>query len=274
MLKAWRAYKALNEEQRQIIAQKQVKLTRPIDELIALLKPIADMDKVLGSGGCAQLGCTFFAAIFLGIAGNSAIIAMNLPGWLVFVWIGLWAVLFLFTLVMYFKTRNIDVSDNLRISIMPMLYVLRDDIEPQESVELVLDLRAPMAKEKLLRTEKPRERLTETFYSDPWMSAEAILVDGSRLRWSVTDLIRHRSVTKKTRSGKWKTKTKDSKKCSVDVELTVRNKSYEVQGGETGEKKTSLSDKKTMKLTSANAVDPQVVLGVITDLFRRVQPAK
>jgi hypothetical protein len=29
-----------------------------------------------------------------------------------------------------------------------------------------------------------------------------------------------------------------------------------------------------MKLTSANAVDPQVVLGVITDLFRRVQPAK
>ena len=274
MLKAWRAYKALNEEQRQIIAQKQVKLTRPIDELIALLKPIADMDKVLGSGGCAQLGCTFFAAIFLGIAGNSAIIAMNLPGWLVFVWIGLWAALFVFTLVMYFKTRNIDVSDNLRISIMPMLYVLRDDIEPRESVELVLDLRAPMAKEKLLRTEKPRERLTETFYSDPWMSAEAILVDGSRLRWSVTDLIRHRSVTKKTRSGKWKTKTKDSKKCSVDVELTVRNKSYEVQGGEAGEKKTSLSDKKTMKLTSANAVDPQVVLGVITDLFRRVQPAK
>jgi hypothetical protein len=234
MLKAWRAWKALNEEQRQIVAQKQVKLVRPIDELIALLKPIADMDKLLGSGGCAQVGCAFFGAIFLGFAGFSAIAAIGLPDWLLVVWTIVCAGVFVYTLVMYLKTRNLDVSDNLRTSIMPMLYVLRDDIEPQESVELVLDLRAPMVKEKLLRTDKPRERLTETFYSDPWMSAEAILVDGSRLRWSVTDMIRHRSVTKKTRSGKWKTKTKDSKKCTVDVELTVRNKSYEVQGGEAG----------------------------------------
>jgi hypothetical protein len=274
MLKAWRAWKALTEEQRQLIAQGQVTLSRPIDETIALLKPIADMDKLLGTGGCATLGCTTFAAIFLGIAGNSAIIAAGLPSWLTYVWLALWAVVFLFTLVMYLKTRNIDVSDNLRNAVMPMLYVLRDDIDPQRPVELTLDLRAPMAKEKLLRTEKPRERMTETFYNDAWIAADATLIDGSRLRWSVVDTIRHRSVTKKGRSGKWKTKTKDSKKCSVDVELTVRNKSYEVEGGEAGEKKTSLSASKTMKLASANAVDPQVVLEVITDVFRRVQPAK
>src|ERR1041385_6553397 len=255
MLKAWRAYKALNEEQRQIVAQKQVGLVRPIDELIALLKPIADMDKILGSGGCATAGCTMVLVIILGYFGFMASAAFNLPNWLLVLWLLICAAAFIYPLVMYSKTKNIDVSDNLRTSVMPMLYVLRDDIDPQQSVELVLDLRAPMAKEKLLRTETPRQRLTESFYSDPWMSAEAMLIDGSRLRWSVTDLIRHRSVTKKGRSGKWKTKTKDSKKCTVDVELTVRNKSYEVQGAEAGEKKTSLSEKKTMKLSSANSVD-------------------
>jgi len=274
MLKAWRAWKALNDEQREIVAQKQVKLVKPIDELIALLKPIADMDKLLGSGGCAMLGCTTFAAIFLGIVGNSAVIAAGLPSWITLVWFALWIGVFIYTLVMYLKTKKIDVSDNLRGAVMPMLYVLRDDFDPQEPVELKLDLRAPMAKEKLLRVDKPRERLTETFYSDPWMSADAVLVDGSRLRWSVVDTIRHRSVTKKGRSGKWKTKTKDSKKCSIDVDLTVRNKAYEVQGGEAGEKKTSLSVVGATMKASANAIDPKIVLEAIAELFQRVSPAK
>jgi hypothetical protein len=61
MLKAWRAYKALNEEQKQIIEQKQVKLVRPIDEMIALLKPIGDMDKHVTSGCTA--GCSMFIVL-------------------------------------------------------------------------------------------------------------------------------------------------------------------------------------------------------------------
>jgi hypothetical protein len=176
---------------------------------------------------------------------------------------------------MYLKTRKIDVSDNLRGAVLPMLYVLRDDFDPNEGMELTLDLRQPMVKEKLLREVKPRDRMTETFYNDEWMSAEGVLVDGSKLRWSVADVIRHRSVTKKTASGKWKTKTKDSKKCNVDVELTVRNKSYEVSGtAHAGEKKTTLKTSRTIKLAGLTATDPKVILEVIAELFKRVDPAK
>jgi len=273
MLKAWRAYKALNEEQKQIIEQKQVRLVRPIDEMIALLKPIGDMDKLVTSG--CQVGCIMFIVVAAAIGSQIGAESINAPGWLRVVTLLILAVLFFFPLVMYLKTRKIDVSDNLRGAVLPMLYVLRDDFDPNEGLELTLDLRQPMAKEKLLREDKPRDRMTETFYNDAWMSAEGVLVDGSRLRWSVVDVIRHRSVTKKTSSGKWKTKTKDSKKCNIDAELTVRNKAYEVSGAaDTGEKKTTLTASKTIKLAGVTATDPKVILEVIAELFQRVQPAK
>jgi len=273
MLKAWRAWKALTDEQRQIVQDKQVKLNRPIDETIALLKPIADMDRALGAG--FGMGCVMIiAAIVLAIGGSIAIDALNLPGWVTTVWFLGCLALFAAPIVMWARTRKIDVSDNLRQCVVPMLLVFRDDIDAGAPVELTLDLRQPMIKEKLLREEKPRARLTETYYSDPWMAAEVLLVDGSRLRWNVTDTIRHRNVTKKTSSGKWKTKTKDAKKCTVEAELTVRNKAYAVSGAEAGEKKTTLSAKKQLKLQNALPVDPKEIIHVITDLFARVEPAK
>lgn len=273
MLKAWRAWKALTEEQRQIVRDKQVKLVRPVDELIALLKPIADMDKDL-SGAGASVGCTLALAFVAGVIGLVVGTANNAPGWMVVVWCLLCAVAFFVPLIIYLSTRGIDVSDNLRLGALPMLYVLRDDIDPKEAVELHLDLRRPMCKEKFVREDKPRERMTEKFYNDPWMSAEAILIDGSRLRWSVVDTLRHRTRTKKSRSGKYKTKTKDSRKCTVDVELAVRNKSYAVSGGEAGEKRTTLTAKKTYKLAGVVATDPKYILEPITELFQQVSPVK
>ena len=273
MWKAWRAWKALTEEQRQVVRDKQVKLVRPIDELIALLKPIADMDKEIAGSG-SRVGCTLALVSVIGIVGLVAGQANDAPDWMLAGWGVLCAAAFLGPLVMFFSTRGIDVSNNLRLGALPMLYVLRDDVDPKEAVELVLDLRQPMCKEKLVREEKPRERLTEKFYSDPWMSAEAILIDGSRLRWSVVDMLRHRTRTKKSRSGKYKTKTKESRKCSVDVELTVRNKAYAVTGGEAGEKRTTLTAKKTYKLAGEVPTDPKYILEPITELFQQVSPVK
>jgi hypothetical protein len=271
MLKAWRAYKALNEEQKQIIKEKQLKVRKPVDETIALLQPIVDTAKASAGFGP---GCVMALAILAGIGGLIYGSNENWPASKMWTLVLICGGIFTVCLILRLMTPKIDLSDNLRACVLPMLYVFREDVDPGEPLELTLDLRKPMIKEKLVREEKPRERLTEKFYNDPWMSADAVLVDGSRLRWSVIDTLRHRSVTKKGRSGKWKTKTKLSKKCNVDVELTVRNKAYEVSGGEAGEKKTTLTASKKMKHDGAGPVDPKDIIEVITDLFKRVSPAK
>jgi hypothetical protein len=55
----------------------------------------------------------------------------------------------------------------------------------------------------------------------------------------------------------------------------VRNKAYEVSGAaETGEKKSTLTVSRTIKLAGINATDPKVILEVIAELFKRVEPAK
>jgi len=271
MLKAWRAYKALSDEQKKIIKEKQLKLRKPVDETIALLQPIVDTAKMSKGFGP---GCVMALAILAGIGGLIYGSNENWPGSKMLTLVLICGAIFVVSLILRLMTPKIDLSDNLRACVMPMLYIFREDVEPGEPMELTLDLRKPMIKEKLVREEKPRDRLTEKFYNDPWMSADAVLVDGSRLRWSVVDTLRYRSVTKKGRSGKWKTKVKLSKKCAVDVELTVRNKAYEVSGGEAGEKKTTLTASKKMKHDGAGPVDPKDIIEVITDLFKRVSPAK
>lgn len=273
MLKAWRAWKALSDEQRKIIRQKQVKLHRPIDELLALLQPVADMDKQMTWTGFG-VGCTMFLVFVLGMFGSIFLGNMfdsSLPAVL---WGLLCAAFFFGPLVIYRATRDVDISNNLRSSALPMLYVLRDDFDPKEPVQLTLDLRQPMSKEKKLREEKVHANTTDTYYNDAWMSAEAVLVDGSRLKWSVAETLRHRSRTKRSSSGKYKTKTKDSHKCSVEVELAVRNKSYAVTGGEAGEKRTTLTSSKTFKLAGSEPVNPKYILEAITDLFLSVSPVK
>jgi hypothetical protein len=271
MLKGWRAYKALSSEQRQMIDTKQVKLHAPIDEAISSLKGIADMDKYM-TWSATGVGCTMALAAIAAIFLTPVLYSFMQP--LGILWLVICALFFLVPLIVYRTTRKIDVSDNLRLSALPMLYVFRDDIDPMEPVDLELDLRQPMCKEKFVREAKPRERLTEKYYSDPWMSANVILVDGSRLRWSVTDTLRHRSVTKRTSRGKYKTKTKESKKCDIDAEVTVRNKAYEVQGGDVEGKKTTLTASKTIKIGDTKPTDPKVIIEVIASLFQRVQPAK
>ncbi len=274
MLKAWKISRSLNSEQRSIIEQKQVKLNRPIGELIELLQPIANMDTNMSNAGCST-GCSMFVVVAVAIGGNVAGTAMNLSRSVLSAWFLFCVVLFFAPLVIYLKTRNLNVSDNLRVTGLPLLHLLREDADLTEAMHLELDLREPMAKEKLVRTESPRQRMSEKYYRDPWMRAELVLADGSRLRWSIDDMLRHRTVTKKASSGKWKTKTKDSRKCTVDVELTVRNKFYEVAGAsETGEKKSTLTASKTMKIAGSEPANPKLIVEVISDVFQQLRPAK
>ena len=56
-MKAANAYRSLNDEQKQIVDNKTVDLDHTAGELIALLEPVAALDKLVGSTK-TQLGCT------------------------------------------------------------------------------------------------------------------------------------------------------------------------------------------------------------------------
>jgi len=275
------AYRSLNAEQKRILTEKQVDLNRPVDELLSLLKPLAACDAIADKSR-TRLGCTAGLALVLMIP--LLIVLGNVGaalGWIAF---GVLLTVGVGALWLYLWTRRIDLSNNFREFILPVLSVFREDIDPAHPVHLRLDLSPPTAKPKMQSQSEPYNRgvyykIIDKIFVDRWMTAETVLVDGSRLSWSIKDEIRERSKTKKTARGKIKTKTKYRKKTDIEVELGLRTKTYEVDApaqGEIkrGEKRNTVRLEREERSDSLNPIAPAALIDVITDIYRKARPAK
>ncbi len=278
----WKTYRSLNAEQRRLLKTKQVTANRPIDAVISLLQPIAAYDRI-GDKMRTRFGCAAGILIVLSIAGviaasndvpqRSVVLVLSLLAAVTaVVAIGMWA-----------WTKGIDLSNNLRQFMLPVLSVFREDIDPKQKIQLRLDLGLPTAKGKLQQTNEPYSRgvyykIVEAFYLDPWASAEMPLADGSILKWSIVDHIRERSQTKKNPRGKIKTKVKYTVKTHVDVELTLRSNAYSIAQSE-GERMKQSAKKKTVRIKARHKhetlepIDPIVFIDIVAGIYRRAIPA-
>lgn len=278
-----RVYRSLNGEQKRILAEKRVDLNRPIDELLALLRPLARCDAVADKAR-KSLGCTAGIALVVLIV---AVILFSNIGWgalTIAVAALLLATLIGFT-ALWSWTRGIDVSNNFRSFALPVLTVLREDFASDAPVHVTLDLRSPTDSSKLQRQSDPYKRgvyhkIIDKFFVDPWMSAEALLVDGTKLSWSVTDRIRERSKTKRNPRGKYKSKTKITKKSYLEVEVGLRNKLYEVQNApanadvKSDDKRTRVRVAHEVRSVSIDPIEPRALIDLVADVYGRTKPAK
>lgn len=276
---AWKTYRSLSPEQKQILAKKQLEVDKPVDELLALLKPLAACDrmanKVQTRFGCAfglLIVATLGALIFFSNLGwgplTLALLALVLGATIAAGWFWIWL-------------RSIDVSNNLRQFVVPVLALFREDIDPRTPVHLRLDLSKPTAAPKKTNEGAPYKhgvyhKVVDTTYVDPWMSAEAVLVDGTRLRWSVTDRIRERKKTKRNARGKYKSKTKYRKISDLEVQLAMRTKTYTVaHAAITNDgKRSKLEVQRSVRTNSLDPVDPRALIDAVTGVYRSLKPAK
>ncbi|WP_026415151.1 hypothetical protein [Actinomadura oligospora] len=109
--------------------------------------------------------------------------------------------------------RKWQVPDRAASTVVPMLRVLQEDMEPGAFLGVTTDLRGPVVSDKsgesrTLSVRPPIRSVRETFYTDPWLVVRAELRDGSVLELAVVDRVRQRRIVKKNRNGKIKTKTK------------------------------------------------------------------
>ena len=276
---AWKTYRSLNPEQKQILARKQLDIERPVDELLALLKPLAACDSIANKSQ-TRFGCTFGILIVVAFA---AVILFSNIGWNA-VTFGIFLLLVVSAVASGWFWRwlaSIDVSNNLRQFVVPVLALFREDIDPKTPVRLRLDLTKPNAAPKKVSEGSPfahgvYRRIIDTMYVDPWMSAEAVLVDGTRLRWSVTDNIRERKKTKSNARGKTKTKTKYRKITDLEVQLAMKTKTYTVAEADLSSdgKRSKVDVQRSVRTDSLDPVDPRALIDAITDVYRSLKPAK
>lgn len=278
-MQAWKTYRSLSTEQKQLLSQKQFDLSRPADEWLSLLKPIAACDAVANKAQ-GRFGCTFALLIVVTIASpffllSGGVSPMKLVALALIVAVTIAVGMF------WTWLRRVDVSDNLRSFVVPILALFREDIDPKTPVRLRLDLSKPTAKAKKTGESAPfsqgvYRRVVDTSYVDPWMEAEATLVDGTKLSWSVTDRIRERKKTKSNARGKTKTKTKYTKKTDLEVRLALRTKTYALAGAEVSSdgKRSKVEVQRSLRTDSLDPIDPRALVDAITQVYRSARPAK
>jgi len=276
---AWKTYQSLNPEQKQILSRKQLEINRPMDGILDLLKPLASCD-TLANKAQTRFGCTFGLGIVLTIV--LAIVFSNI-GWSA---VTGGAIVLAIAIVIaagwgWFWLRSIDVSDNLRSFVVPVFALFREDIDPKQPVHLRLDIDKPTAARKKTGESAPYAdgryyKIIDSTYVDPWMSAEAVLVDGTKLSWTVIDRIRERKKTKKNPRGKIKTKTKYTKKTDLEVSLALRTKTFALQDGEVSRdgKRSKVEVERSVRSESLDAIDPRALIDAITEVYRNARVVK
>jgi len=284
MFEALKARRSLSPKQRRLLETKQLAGEYEPGALVALLKPIAEYDR-LSDKARTPMGCTtgalfVLAFVLLIVSANVSVYLLPLPLAALGAGIAL--------LVTVLKMKKLDLSNNFRQVAMPLFAVLREDMEPGATMNVRLDLSPPTAKEKKTGTGKPYvvpgyRKVVDTTYVDPWFGGGARLADGSVLQWTVTDDVVASERTKRTARGKIKTKTKHRKLTTIAVHVALPKKEYAVAAmpadeGEKvkvkdGEKRTSLHVEKRVKTKSLDPIDPRAVFDAIAEAYRRVRPA-
>jgi hypothetical protein len=278
-MEAWKIYRSLTSEQKAILSSKRLEVNRPVDDILALVRPLAACDAI-GNKVQTGFGCTFGLAIVASIVLG---IAFSNIGWSALTLTAIVGVLALAILTgwFYFWLRSIDVSNNLRSFVVPVLALFREDFDPKHPLHLRVDLDKPTAKTKKTGESAPYSRgayhrIIDATYVDGWMSADAVLVDGTKLSWNVTDRIRERTKTKRNARGKYKTKTQYTKKTDLEVTMALRTKSFALAGAEVSKdgKRNKVEVRQTVRSKSLDPADPRVLIDAITGVYRSARPVK
>lgn len=168
---------------------------------------------------------------------------------------------------------TLDVHNNLRNFVVPVINALNQDMTADQVMLLKLDLSGKLVKSKLISHEKKNPgwfqypKVTTWIYKDPWFICRSQLLDGSNLEIIIEDTIRQRRVTRPSSGGKIKSKTKTKIKHRIRATLALKNKTYSIEDQSSLEKgcdRLKVKDKPRRK--AVTMIDTQITTDVDASL--------
>jgi len=183
--KIFKIYKSLDKDQLQFVVDKKIEDTRSIEEWLTKLRKIAEMD-TLGDESRKKSGNL---AIIFGIFTVFTIILTISKPILFFFPIG-FIVLFIYFVVTYFLLRKIDIGNNMRIFIVPMLEQFQVKRSLEKPFYLRMDFSNPITKERLSQTIEEEKERPSNVYKHHWMDGNMEFKDGVKISWEINDVIR------------------------------------------------------------------------------------
>ncbi len=280
-MKAIFTINSLLPEEKNLLKVKQIQAEMPVQQWIDLLTKLRDFDKQADTSRGWGCGMAIVGAILtiVGIPLISIIVGFAIiPIGLILLIVGL-------ILNRYLKPYDID-GNVLTNRILPILKILREEMKTNENLKLRLDLRGFEFPEKLL-SQSPDygsgayRSIIDYYYRDHWMDGDATLADGTRLIWSIYDLVKH---IKKVKYRKGKRKSKSKYRTHISMQVGMHRKRYILPPslklkGQEGAVRTQRSGyyawmlvKKTVKHAAGQSFQPNDFVNTIASAYIRATP--
>jgi hypothetical protein len=283
MFEALRELGRLSPAQRAILANKRFSGVFTPEALLSQMRTLAAFDRSGDSGrkraggwaiaAAGQVVLGLFASIWFGKAAVAyALLMLVVAVALAIVWQ---------------RLRMVDISNNFAETALPFLAIVKQDMEPDQTLDVDIDLSPAVRRSKRGSVSKPYKRgaytkIVDTIFHDPWFSGTARLADSSVLRWRVTDEVRRSKRTKRNPRGKYKFSTRHAKRSLVEIALSLPNRTYSVQDSRqrvarlavaTGDKRSTIRLGRKVKSRSLDPVDPRELIDLVSEAYGRAGPA-
>ncbi len=189
------------------------------------------------------------------------------------------------------RLSQFAISENISAVALPFIAILKQDMRAAQKLSVRLDLTPVIDSKKCAGTSKPYERgaynkIVDTTYRDPWFDGSARLADDAILRWRLLDTICESKRSKRSSSGKTKTKLRHCKRSLVAIGLSLPNKSYGVNASASrspqlpvskitvqhSAKRSDVKLVRKFKAKSLEPLDPRVLIDVISEAYQRATP--
>lgn len=279
------ALKKLTNGQRAAVERKQVAgvFTMPalVDDVRALSGFDATNDRARRSALIWLIVTlvSFAATLWVGLAALSELIPFSVA-------LLLAAVYFAAT---RYQLGRLDLSNNVREVALPFLVLLQQDIEPNQEVEIYLDLKPATDATKRVKESEPYARagyykVIDTTYRDPWFQGITRLADGSSVSWRILDQLLESKRKKRNARGKHKSKTRHYKRSTINLAVSFPTKKYGVDSSrlrllpgqkvsvERGEKRSTVKLSCKLKLKSLEPIDKSALINAVSLAYRCATP--
>jgi len=264
-------YLHLSSEQKEFIRNGGIKAEMSIAKWVKLLEPICHYDDTADPvrERILDLMITSFIIFFLTIFFITFISkTIETTSGLVFVSISLTIAISLLFLHRLFK--NIDVNNNVREVIFPLLQMLALECGHQKKVQLTINFNKKLTEDNLSERIVDRNIKTE-FYTYEVLQANCMLVDNTKFSLKVIDVIRQRKVKKRTSRGKLKYTIKYKLKRRITMVMGFNKQSYYVNTDKVGQENIfkESENKITYKQVIKQSVEGQTALIDIEALLEK-----
>lgn len=179
-------YKSLDKDQIQLVITKKIQGEFDIDHWLEKLYKLAVMDRL---GDDTRIKSGDLSIVFGIFTAFTIFLTISKP-FLFFFPVGFF-LLFFYFLMMYITLNKIDIGNNLRMFIVPLLEHFKETKAVTGPVNLKMDFSNPK-KDKNLAGQMDDQVVSDKLFRHHWMEGKLILDNQISIQWDITDIVKER----------------------------------------------------------------------------------